>query len=202
LLNGRDKLGRPILYIALGGVDVPALAKQGVTVEDLIRCWVRTSEQVRLAVEASEDPLAGHLLINDLGLGSANPCTAMKFIRALRFWIAQGRLGQNYYPEMLGHTAVIRGPPPAAWAVSQIKRFLDKKTADKIELTSCDPYLALGEHISADVLRELDAEFKTTTPTTHDCGDDESGRRAAWLWRAAVLVIIISCAVVQSQAGH
>ena len=111
----------------------------------------------------------------DLGLGSTNPCTATKFIRALRFWIAQGRLGQNYYPEMLGHTAVIRGPPPAAWAVSQIKRFLDKKTADKIELTSCDPYLALGEHISADVLHELVQDFKKTggkQPTPPDLQAD------------------------------
>lgn len=161
MLKGRDKLGRPILYIALGGVDVPALERKGVSIDDLIRCSIRSSEQVRLAVESSVDPLAGHLLINDLGLGTDNPCTATKFITALRFWVAQGALGQNYYPEMLGHTCVIRGPPAAAWAVTQIKRFLDKKTADKIELTSCDPYIALGEYISADVLSELDSEFKT-----------------------------------------
>lgn len=154
LLRGRDKLDRPVLYCALGGVDVPALAKKGVTVEMLIRRYTRAVEEVRLAVEAADDPLGGHLLIQDL-----RGCTATKFMRSLQFWRQQAHMAQNYYPEMLGKTCVVRGPPAAAWAVSMIKKFLDRKTADKIELTSCEPRQPLSVQCPEETLAELEADF-------------------------------------------
>lgn len=47
LLDSTDKLGRPIWFLALGNLDVSALAKQGVTLSMLRRRHIRMSEQVR-----------------------------------------------------------------------------------------------------------------------------------------------------------
>ena len=95
------------------------------------------------------DPLAGHLLIQDL-----RGCTVMKFVRSMKFWLGQGYAGQNYYPELLGNTIAVRGPPAAAWAVNTVKKFIDKKTGDKIELHSGEPAGPLSAYLDPDVLRE------------------------------------------------
>ena len=149
VLKGKDKLGRPIVYTALGTIDLPALAKKGATLEQLLRCANREMERMRLEVEASADPLAGHLLIQDL-----RGCTVMKFVRSMKFWLGQGYAGQNYYPELLGNTIAVRGPPAAAWAVNTVKKFIDKKTGDKIELHSGEPAGPLSAYLDPDVLSE------------------------------------------------
>ena len=59
VLKGKDKLGRPIVYTALGTIYLPALAKKGATLAQLLRCANREMERMRLEVEASADPLAG-----------------------------------------------------------------------------------------------------------------------------------------------
>lgn len=49
------------------------------------------------------------------------------------------RIGQNYYPELLGALCLIRAPSVATWAVNQSKKtFIDADTGSKIELYSGD----------------------------------------------------------------
>ena len=79
----------------------------------------------------------------------------MKFVRSMKFWLGQGYAGQNYYPETLGNTVAVRGPPAAAWAVNTVKKFIDKKTGDKIELHSGEPSGPLSVYLDPDVLSEV-----------------------------------------------
>eukprot|EP00966_Prymnesium_polylepis_P154126 3559066-Prymnesium_polylepis.1 len=60
------------------------------------------------------------------------------FLRGWRVWKEIARIGQAYYPELLGTVCIVRGPAVAAWGVNQSKKFLDPDTAAKIELFSGD----------------------------------------------------------------
>ena len=62
-LDGVDRVGRPVMYTPCGRIDLPKLAKQGVTIELLLRRYVVEAEKVRLALGRAEDPLAGHLQV-------------------------------------------------------------------------------------------------------------------------------------------
>ena len=43
LLDGPDAQGRPVLYVSLGSIDIPALAKRGVTLQARALCRHRLS---------------------------------------------------------------------------------------------------------------------------------------------------------------
>ena len=62
-LDDVDQWGRPVMYTPCGRIDLPVLAKQGVTLELLLRRYVVQAEKLRLAVGRSADPLAGHLQV-------------------------------------------------------------------------------------------------------------------------------------------
>lgn len=79
------------------------------------------------------------LLILDL-----HGCSISKFLRATQMWREVNRIGQAFYPELLGHLLMVRGPPAAAWAVAQAKRWLDPETRAKLELSSGNPRIALS----------------------------------------------------------
>ena len=51
-------------------------------------------------------------------------------------WLEVAKLGNAYYPELMGCWCIINGPSAAAWAVRTINRYLDRDTASKIELHS------------------------------------------------------------------
>eukprot|EP00966_Prymnesium_polylepis_P150063 3466628-Prymnesium_polylepis.1 len=49
LCDGHDRLGRPILYVPYGGLDLPTLAKRGVTPQHLLRRCAERLEPRRAA---------------------------------------------------------------------------------------------------------------------------------------------------------
>lgn len=105
---------------------------------------------MRIAVERADNPLAGHLLVHDIGA-----CTVMKFLNSRNFFRAQAKISQDYYPELLGHLLVLKGPPAAKWAVDTAKKFLDKDTAAKIQLESGPSRGVLLEYVSEPVAEKL-----------------------------------------------
>ena len=173
VLKGMDKRGRPILYCKMGTIDLPALLAEGVTMDQLVRRHLRSVEALQKKVEAARDPLQGHLSIVDIAT-----CTPKKFLSGWRFWLQQAKIGQNYYPELLGGTAVIRGPAAAEWAVRMIKKVMDKKTADKISLwgAKTDPRKPLSDLLDEDVLAEIEGDLRL----------EEQGRACAYLQTATV----------------
>ena len=110
----------------------------GVTMEDIIRRYVRELEQLQRAVERSARPSLGHCLLIDM-----NGTTVFKFLSAYRLWLEVALVGARFYPELMGTCILVRGPPAAAWAVRTMKRVLEPATAAKLELFSGPPAAAL-----------------------------------------------------------
>ena len=68
------------------------------------------------------------------------------------------KIGNDYYPELMGCVCVLNGPPAAAWAVRVAKRWLDPDTASKIELYSPDgSAAAIRDHLGASGRARIDA---------------------------------------------
>mmetsp|Transcript_1561 Transcript_1561/g.2545 ORF Transcript_1561/g.2545 Transcript_1561/m.2545 type:complete len:260 (-) Transcript_1561:111-890(-) len=145
LLDWCDFFGRPIVYVPLGKLDCSAAASQGVTIEMLIRRHISTLEAIERAVDASANPLAGHLLVHDL-----HGCTATKFVRSRAFFKEILKIDSTFFPEILGKLICIRAPLMAAWAFSQIKQFLNPVTASKIQI--CRGMKALEPYVPVDRL--------------------------------------------------
>ena len=61
------------------------------------------------------------------------------------------KLGNDYYPELMGCCCIVNGPPSAAWAVRLSKRWMDPVTASKIELwTPADTARVLTTHFGGE----------------------------------------------------
>jgi len=154
ILDGLDRVGRPVIFVSSGRMDVWEAARHSITVEMLLRRVVRENEQILAAVNKAPNPTAGHLLINDL-----NGCTVGQFLRSFNFFRRQAKISADYYPELMGTICLVRGPSAAAWAVKHVKNFLEERTAEKIELHSGDPYEPLRAHLTDDLLGQIQGDF-------------------------------------------
>ena len=76
----------------------------------------------------------GHLAIFDLQ-GS----TVSKTRNGWGLITEINRIGQDYYPELMGTICVINAPPAVSWAVGAVKALIHPDTAAKIETSSGDP---------------------------------------------------------------
>ncbi|KAL3923555.1 MAG: hypothetical protein SGPRY_004180 [Prymnesium sp.] len=88
LLKCCDLRGRPVLYVPYRHIDIPTLAKRGITQEHLVQRYLLEMERLRLAIRASRDPLAGHLMIADVA-----GVTPLHFMRSRSFYAEVSRLG-------------------------------------------------------------------------------------------------------------
>ena len=142
VLDGLDVAGRPVMVVSMGIVDLPALKDAGVTMEMLARRHARTMDALQQRIDSMEDPMKGHLLIIDIGGGSA-----WKFMRALPLFKQIHRIGDTYYPETLGKMLLLRAPTAAGWVMAQVRGFLDKPTQEKMVFTYGNHVPILAEHL-------------------------------------------------------
>ena len=147
ILDGLDKLGRPVVYSNMGKVDFGWFAKNGLDTKLLARRHTRELELIMRAVNAAPRPELGHLFVLDIGGLSLG-----RFLRGWRLWMEEASIGQQYYPELMGTVCVVRGPASAAWGLQQIKRFLDPVTAAKVELHSGPPLKHVQEHLAPELI--------------------------------------------------
>ena len=142
VLDGPDFAGRPVMVVSMGVVDFSALKQAGVTTEILSRRHGRTMDALQRRIDAMEDPMKGHLLIIDIGGGSA-----LKFMHALPLFKEIHRVGDTYFPETLGKMVLLRAPTAAGWLMAQVRGFLDKPTQEKMVFTYGDHAPILAEHL-------------------------------------------------------
>ena len=147
ILPGLDKLGRPIVYSNMGAVDFAWCAKNGLDTKLLARRHTRELELILRAVSAAPRPELGHLFLLDIGGLSLS-----RFLRGWKLWMEEARIGQQFYPELVGTVCILRGPSSAAWGLQQVKRFLDADTAAKFELHSGDPLPYVREHLPPELV--------------------------------------------------
>ena len=151
-LGTRDKQGRPIYVERTGVVDAESLAAV-VGLDNLVKYHVSVLEgehQVELlrASEAEGRPVLDVLSIVDLaGMSSS---ILNKHTKA--YFKAMSSIDQNRYPETLGKLFVVNAPTvfAAVWKVA--KKFLDKRTVDKISI------LPKGAAAQAELLKHIPAE--------------------------------------------
>jgi len=150
LLRMRDRRGRPVVVVRLGDVDVSVAESRNVTVAMLLRRHISTLDRISAAIEASADPLAGHLLVQDL-----HGTTVAKFVRSRCFFQQMLRLDQAYYPELLGQLRCVRAPRLAAWAFEQVKSWIDPSSAAKVQLSRGGPAEALADVCSPELIEQI-----------------------------------------------
>lgn len=151
ILEGLDKKGRPVVYSNMGCVDFSWCHRNGLDTRLLARRHVRELERILLAVNAAPRPELGHLFLLDIGGLSLS-----RFLRGWSLWMEEARIGQEYYPELMGTVCILRGPASASWGLQQVKRFLDPDSAAKFELHSGDPLPHVREHLDEALIpREL-----------------------------------------------
>ena len=139
-----DVRGRPVFYLDVGALDVSRLKRAGITVEMLCRRYCKELERLRIALDAH----ASHPLRGQLAILNIRGCKVSTFIGNIRLWTSVARLGNAYYPEMMGCCCCINGPGMAAWAVRVGSRWCDPETAAKVELWSPqDTAAALAAHL-------------------------------------------------------
>jgi len=170
ILDGFDKLGRPVVYSNLRGVDFGWIARQGLDWKLLVRRHVRDLERILAAVNAAPRPELGHLYLLDLG-----GLPVRNLFRGWKVWMEQAAVGQHHYPELMGTVCILRGPPMAAWGLKQIQRFLDPDTAAKFELHSGNPLKFVREHLSPGMippeLLEADESSRRSAETSKCDGE-------------------------------
>ena len=143
MLSVLDSNSRPVLFLSIGAIDMAHLQRCGVKMGVCVRRYVRELERLQAAVEAAPSPERGQLALIDIA-----GCTPRKFLTNLRLLVEVARVGNLYYPELMGCLCVVRGPPAAAWSVRTIKRVLDAETGAKIELHSpAETPAALERHL-------------------------------------------------------
>jgi hypothetical protein len=179
LLHTRDARGRPVVIAKIGRIDVCLAASRNISISMLLRRHISTLDKINAAIEASPEPLAGHLLIQDLA-----GCSVSKFVRARTLFKRMLRIDQLYYPEMLGDMVCLHAPKLATWAFGQIRTWIDPTTADKITVTQDGYAEVFGSKCSQQLIDEIVKVVSNGTSenrqslqkaSTH-CGESEKER--------------------------
>lgn len=103
LLDGSDHKGRPVFYMDMGKINVPALRRSGVDVTVVVRRYTAALESVKRALaknhaaraESSQAAAAAHGYTFIINIRDA---TAGSFLSAWKLWVAIASIEANYYP--------------------------------------------------------------------------------------------------------
>ena len=182
ILDGYDKLGRPVVYYNMAAFDIVWIQKHGL-LKALLRVHIRNLERVLKKVNDSPHPERGHLYIFDAGARPVRP-NVVTFMRGLAcgLWMDMAHVGQCWYPELMGTMCIVRGSSIGAWCVKQVKRILDPETAAKFELHSGPPYNTVRMHIPASILpQEVLPLQQSELSSKHADNEGSSGEGSAWI---------------------
>ncbi|CAG9321265.1 unnamed protein product [Blepharisma stoltei] len=129
-----DSHGRPIYIERIGSLDLKRLFEI-TTEERMIRYYVKSYEtmlnvQIPACAIAAGHPVEQSLTILDLG-GSSTKLMSKKVYKFIQM---ASKIGQDYYPEMLGRMFIVNTPMLFSVAWKVIRPWLDERTQHKISL--------------------------------------------------------------------
>ena len=127
-------MGRPIYIEIIGDINVKELFT--ITTEDrMMKYYVKEYERVMKYRFPACSKAAGTLIEQSLTILDMKG-EAMKFMfgKTKEFVKIAAKIGQDYYPEMLGRMFIVNTPFTFKAIWSFVKPFLDEKTAKKISL--------------------------------------------------------------------
>ncbi|CAG9332436.1 unnamed protein product [Blepharisma stoltei] len=127
-----DSHGRPIYIERIGALDLKRLFE--ITTEDrMLRYFVKSYETmlsitIPACAVAAGHPVEQSLTILDLG-GSSMKLMSKKVYKFVQM---ASKIGQDYYPEMLGRMFIVNTPTLFSMAWKVIRPWLDERTQQKI----------------------------------------------------------------------
>ncbi|KAF9077661.1 CRAL-TRIO domain-containing protein [Rhodocollybia butyracea] len=149
------KLGRPLNFQSLGGLDLERLGREGVTPERhwetvLVNAECLTREIIPAAIKKHGRDADSVFVIVDLkGFGLAK-FWQMKHLAQRCFQISQ-----DYYPETMGKLAIINAPSTFTLIWNVIRPWLAKETANKVDILGSDYQEKLLELVDAENLPSI-----------------------------------------------
>lgn len=151
-----DKVGRPIMIERLGATNMGELLKDKYTKlrEDYFiqRVERQLYIQFPMASEHSKAPIDKIFMIMDLKGINSGMMFSSKFKNFLKYL---AKFSQDFYPEMLGKMFIVNAPTVIKVIWSMVRMWIDKKTADKIEIHNNLPIKKLAEYIDLDNLPDF-----------------------------------------------
>jgi len=145
-----DKKGRPIYIERQGFTDMEKLFKI-TTEERLLKHYIHSYELlVRLRFPACSAAFGSRIEQGCNIMDLTNASMKLFSSKARGFVQLASKIGQDYYPEIMGQMFIVNAPMlfTGVWAV--IKGFLDEKTRNKIKI--------LGGGFKKDLLEVIEAE--------------------------------------------
>ncbi|KAJ3365478.1 cytosolic factor, phosphatidylinositol/phosphatidylcholine transfer protein [Allomyces javanicus] len=152
--HGTDKLGRPIYIEHLGHLDVRKLTAV-TTMDRMQQKHVFEYEKTidhrfpACSKRAPNGPLHIEQSCTILDLAGVS---LMSFSQVASFVKQVSKIGQDYYPEMLGTMFIVNAPMLFSSVWSLIKPFLDEVTVKKIHILGSGFKKSVLEYVDEDVL--------------------------------------------------
>jgi len=179
-----DKLGRPVFYERLGKLSFDKLTKE-VSTERLELHFIQDYERLLNDMFPACTKAKGELVTNTCYIMDLKGVSAKMF--SGKVWdllkIAS-RIGQDYYPEILGNMFIINVPMFFHGMWNMIKVFVDEKTRSKIHI--------LGSGYKKELLKYVDEkdlpDFLGGKATVEDYGENFSNEQGPWIEKPLISV--------------
>jgi len=178
-----DKLGRPIFIERMGKLDFDSLVK-AVPLERLQQHFIYDYERLQNKIfpactKAQGETVANTCYIMDLK-GAAAKIMSSKVWDLLKM---ASKVGQDYYPETLGHMFIVNVPMFFYGVWNIVKHFVDEKTRNKIHI--------LGSSYKKELLKYIDEkdlpDFLGGKATVEDYGPNLTNEQGPWVNSEIVL---------------
>lgn len=174
---GTDKLGRPIFIERVGKLQIDKALKL-VTPERLQLHYIQSNEKLLKEIfpacsKARGEPVNNTCYIMDLKGAAAN----MMSSKVWDLLKVASKIGQDYYPEILGHMYIVNAPMffYGIWNIA--KHFVDDKTRAKIHI--------LGSGYKKELFKCVDEsnlpDFLGGKLTTEDYGLHMTKEKGPWV---------------------
>ena len=151
-----DKMGRPILIERLGATDMEEILKD--KYKELREDYFiqRIERQIFIQFPTASEKVGQRIdnifMIMDLKGISVSTMFSSRFKNFLKYLT---KFSQDYYPEMLGKMFIVNAPTMIKVIWNMVKFWLDKRTAEKIEIHSNIPVKRLMEYVDMDRLPDF-----------------------------------------------
>jgi len=172
-----DKLGRPIFIERMGKLDFDSLVK-AVPLERLQSHFIYDYERLLnkmlpACTKAKGEVVANTCYIMDLK-GAAAKIMSSKVWDLLKM---ASKIGQDYYPEILGHMFIVNAPMFFYGVWNIVKHFVDEKTRNKIHI--------LGSGYKKELIKYIDEkdlpDFLGGKATVEDYGPNLTNEQGPWV---------------------
>jgi len=150
-----DRQGRPIYIECLGKLDLKQIFDLTNT-DRMIKYYVREYERTLLMRLPACSKVAGRKIEQSLTILDLDGLS-MKLMskQTYDFVKIASSIAQDYYPEMLGQMFIINAPTLFSMVWGTIKKFVDEKTRNKIQILSTKYQAALLELVDPENLPQF-----------------------------------------------